>query len=355
MTNCRDEFQLLLENTFVSSKGSKDQIYTEMMSFLQKVLSFIPDSLFRYRSLSHGSHTIKSFEEGTISLCTAKCFSDKYDSLVFVDEVKECADIKTALKAGIMNVMKSRKERSPLVRAEKAAQICYYLEQGLSEQEVAETIINEHYSDYLNKVGIELKQRESRYRDSHETARIACFTESVQSKFMWDTYAGGYSGFALEYDLKKLFINCINKGIAAYVFPVIYTDKRPDLTIDEANYYCISNAQKEGWVKYLNPLRPFLNYNLLYPHKPFLYKDKEEYGHEKEWRLLYYGMNNHEDHIGIPDEGCLKAIYYGMDIKKDDLEALHRIALKKGIKEYFVSIDNHSRKYSLEINPIIPE
>lgn len=263
--------------------------------------------------------------------------------------------MKTAFKAGIMNVMKSIKEKSPLVRAEKAAQICYYLEQGLSEQEVAETIVKEHYSDYFNKVGIELKQRESRYRDSHETARIACFTESVQSKFMWDTYAGGYSGFALEYDLKQLFINCINKGIAAYVFPVIYTDKRPDLTIDEANYYCFSNAQKEGWVKYLKPLKPFLDYNLLYPHKPFLYKDKEEYGHEKEWRLLYYDMNNRADHIEIPDEGCLKAIYYGMDIKKDDLETLHRIALKKGIKEYFVSIDNHSRKYSLEINPIIPE
>lgn len=80
-----------------------------------------------------------------------------------------------------------------------------------------------------------------------------------------------------------------------------------------------------------------------------MYKDKEEYAHEREWRILYYDEKASEDYLELPDQGCLKAVYYGPDIKKEDYESLHEIALKKGIKEYRVSIDNNSRKYSLMI------
>ena len=102
----------------------------------------------------------------------------------------------------------------------------------------------------------------------------------------------------------------------------------------------------------LEPLRPLLDLNLLSPHKPYLYKDKEEYGHEREWRLLHYEKVNTDDYMEISDFGCLKAIYYGPDIKEDDYEKLHQIASRKGIAEYKVSIDENSRKYSLKIDLI---
>ena len=92
--------------------------------------------------------------------------------------------------------------------------------------------------------------------------------------------------------------------------------------------------------------------NLLSAHKPFLYKDKEEYGHEREWRLLYYDKASTADFMELPDQGCLKAIYYGPDIKQEDYEKLHSIASRKRINEYRVSIDDNSRKYSLKVSPL---
>lgn len=50
MTDYRESFKSLLENTFISMKGGDEYIIRETLSFLEKVLSFMPDSLFRYRT-----------------------------------------------------------------------------------------------------------------------------------------------------------------------------------------------------------------------------------------------------------------------------------------------------------------
>ena len=274
--------------------------------------------------------------------------------MIFVNAEREVARSEEVFRIVIRRAIHDVKMRSPHVRPEKASRLRSLLEQGLTEAEVVDRIIKEDYSAVLDEQRHDLKQREFRFRESQKTARIACFTESIQSKFMWDTYAGGYKGFALEYNLKEFFTSSYKKLRSAYVFPVIYTDERPDMTIDESNYYTYLKAKERGWLYKLEPYKRFLDSNLLSPHRPFLYKDKEEYGHEKEWRMLYYDEKNCEDHIEIPDDGCLKAIYYGMDIKPEDKERLHQIALKKGIKEYRVSIDEDSPKYSLKVNPIEP-
>lgn len=354
MTDIREYYKTLLENTFVSAKGSKETIYNQMVDFLNKVITHMPDKLYRYRKIDEKRRSIESFDKGTISLCKAKCFSDKYDSLIYVDVEKQVAEMEDDLKQNIVRVIKDIKNKNPRIRAEKAARVCYYLEQGMSENEAAEMILKEDYSDYLNETRHALDQRQWRFRDADNTARIACFTESVQSKFMWDTYASGYHGFALEYDLKEYMISCLKKNIPLYVFPVIYTNERPDMTRDESNYYLFTKMQEKGWLKFLEPLKPFLDFNILSPHKPFLYKDKEEYGHEKEWRMLYYSETNSEDFVEISDDGFLNAIYYGTDITDEDYEKLHQIALRKGIKEYKVSIDEDTPKYSLKINEINP-
>ncbi len=352
MVDFRDEFKSLLENTYISGKGSNVDINLKMLSFLDKVVSNIPEKLFRYRSFKKREPVLKSLEMGTITHCKARCFSDKYDSLIFVDAESETAKMEKDFRNALQHVLVEIKKRNPLLRPDKAARLSYYLEQGMTEREVIERALEEELSSYLVSFKQGLKNRESRFRNSEHTARIACFTESVQSKFMWDTYAGGYSGFALEYNLKGFMVKCFNMDIPAYVFPVIYVDERPDLTRDETNYYAFSMMDEKGWLHKLEPLRPFLDFNLLSPHKPFLYKDKEEYGHEREWRILYYDRDKSDDYIDIPDQGCLKAIYYGPDIKRDDYEMLHQIALRKGIAEYKVSIDENSRKYSLKVAPL---
>ena len=352
MPDIRDYYKTLLETTFISVKGSKETIYNQMVDFLNKVVSHMPEKLFRYRRIDEKGYSIKSLDNGTITLCKAKYFSDKYDSLIYVDVEKEVSKSEEAIRAAFQRILGDIKRQNPLLRADMASPLCYLLEQGMAEDEIVDKLIKEKYSCHFDELRHDLRLRESRFRESDKTARIACFTESVQSKFMWDTYAGGYSGFALEYNLKEYLISCINNNRPTYVFPVIYTNERPDMTIDEANYYVFSKLQERGLLKYLYPFRLNLDHNILSPHKPFLYKDKEEYGHEKEWRMLYYSETNFADFVEIPDDGCLKAIYYGMDIKPEDQEKLHQIALKKGLKEYKVSIDEDSPKYSLKINTL---
>lgn len=352
MEDYRERFKALLESTYVPSNGSEEAVVNGMMSFLEKVIEIIPEKLYRYRRIDEDGRTIKSFENGIIPLCTAKCFSDKYDSLIYVDSDRMREETKKHFLAAAMSIIEDVKRRNPLVRPDKASRLCYLLEQGMTEREVAEKIVKEDYTGYINEYGKKLKQWESHFRECEKTARIACFTESVQSMFMWDTYAGGYQGFVLEYNLRDFLINCLKKKVTACVFPVIYTDERPNLTKEIADLFTIFKAHEEGWLNQLMPFAPFFDTNLLSPYKPFLYKDREEYGHEKEWRILYYKENCREDYVEMSDEGCLKAIYYGVDIKEGDYKKLHQIALKKGIKEYRVSIDNNSRKYSLQVNPL---
>ena len=105
----------------------------------------------------------------------------------------------------------------------------------------------------------------------------------------------------------------------------------------------------EKLLSFLDSISPI---NQLYWYKAYLYKDKNEYGHEREWRMLYYGSNNENNFVSIPDNGCLKAIYYGPDIDKNYKVRLHEIALEKKIKEYDVSLDTESREYDLKINLI---
>jgi hypothetical protein len=84
-------------------------------------------------------------------------------------------------------------------------------------------------------------------------------------------------------------------------------------------------------------------------YKPYLYKDKAEYSHEREWRIIY--NNGKEDEFAlIPDMDCLKAIYYGPDISSDNKSKLHEIAVRRGIAEYDVAFDLESRNYKLKIN-----
>ena len=89
MPDCRDYFKHLLESTYVSSMWNDELICKEMLSFMEKVISIIPDKLYRYRRLDNEGCNVKSFEKGTITLCKAKCFSDRYDSLIYVDVEKQ--------------------------------------------------------------------------------------------------------------------------------------------------------------------------------------------------------------------------------------------------------------------------
>jgi hypothetical protein len=227
------------------------------------------------------------------------------------------------------------------------------MECGLSDQEIIDRIITEQFSDFIQGIGKDMKSREYRFRGKEKTAKIGCFTENVQSKFMWDHYAGGYTGFALEYNLKELVYKYqYNPDISPVVFPVIYTDMMPDVTDNEFNAYMREKCLKEKWMESWAPLYYSAPLNALHMYIPYLYKDRAEYAHEREWRMICYDIENNDEFSLIPDLNCLKAIYYGPDISSDNRNKVHNIAQARGISEYNVVFDLESRKYDLKVSPI---
>ena len=347
MADIRDKFQRLLESTYIPIVGEKAEIETKLNDFLNIAFQFIPDQLYRYRKCH--DHSIESFQNGTIYVCRAEQFSDKYDSRVYVDRQRINREMKTYMRDVLSGVVKEIKKKNSNLKQEKASKVCYWMECGLSDEEIVDKIIAENYDSFIKSTEEDMKAREWRFRGNKNAAKLGCFTESVQSKFMWDHYAGGYTGFALEYNMKELLLKFIGKG-PLFVFPVIYTDMLPDVTDDEANDYIIEKSQKEGWMKCWAPLDHLFITNVMHSFKPYLYKDREEYSHEREWRMIYYDKESEEESALIPDLDCLKAIYYGPDISSDNKSKLHEIAVKRGIAEYDVAFDLESRNYSLKIN-----
>jgi hypothetical protein len=348
----REEFRRLLESTYVSSMDNGEAIFSKMMAFYTSIISMIPEKLYRYRRVDNDGYAIKSFEEKTITLCRPSCFPDKYDSLIYIDNHAVKENLVRYFKEAMSCIIKEIIRKNPNVRSEKAAKVCYYFECGLNEQQVVDKVVQEEYSDYIIEIEKKLKEREPRFRCSDRTARIACFTESVQSKFMWDAYAGGYTGFALEYNLRDYFINSLQKQRQVYVMPIIYSDEKVDLTAEESNFFFMEECATQIEMSPLIPIAKAIPHNLLTPHKPFLYKDKNEYEHEREWRMLYYEPELNENYVSIPDDGFLNAIYYGPDINPSIKKDLRRIAQKQEIKEYDVSLDTDSRKYQLKVKEI---
>lgn len=352
MADFREEFQKLLESTYIPTVGDRAKIEKELDKFLNSAFQNIPEKLYRYRQCDEKGYSLGSFKNGTISLCNANRFSDKYDSRVYVDRDIINKELTGGFKDAISNMLLHVRQKDPMIKPESAAKICYYMECGLSDQEIIDKLTKEQ-DDFIHKIEKDMKSREYRFRGSEKTAKIGCFTENVQSKFMWDHYAGGYTGYALEYNLKE-FINKYHspKDIFIYVFPVIYTDQMPDVTDDESKAYMREKSRNEEWMKSWTPLYHSVPINALHVYKPYLYKDRAEYAHEREWRMICYDFENQDDFSLIPDLNCLKAIYYGPDISADNKEKLHEIAMNKGIAEYDVSLDIDSRSYDLKVSEL---
>ena len=352
MLDFRKQFQEIIEQSYIPFNIDKAATSDVWSNIYKLILPNIPEKLFRYRKIDDKGYTIESLKSGTISLCHAGMFPDKYDSYLYLDQDKIREDLKKALKDALRITLSHITQKSSDIRAEKATQICYYRECGYTDEQIIDKILTDEYMDFCNNIGSAIKKQESRFRNPRNSAKIACFTESVQSKYMWDRYADGYKGFALEYDLRKCIFKYNSLGMDVNLFPVIYTELRPDVTLDEGNIHTYEYFKQVGDKNWLNFLSSMISVNQLYWYRSYLYKDQKEYEHEHEWRMLYYNLEDENNYASIPDVGCLNAIYYGPDIIPKDKDELHLIAVEKGLKEYDVALDAGSRRYDLRITAI---
>lgn len=118
--------------------------------------------------------------------------------------------------------------------------------------QIIDKIFEDEYFDFCNNLESTIKRQESRFRNPRNSAKIACFTEGVQSKYMWDRYADGYKGFALEYDFRNCIFRYGALGMNVNLFPVIYTDVKPDVILDEGNIHTYEYFKQIGGKKGLD-------------------------------------------------------------------------------------------------------
>ncbi len=322
------------------SQEESDKKWSDLFSYLQ---SNIPNKLYRFRKCR--LNDIISLEQGTISLCTAAQFSDKYDSNIFYDHkafIKNAAD---SLIKSIKMVL-SLKESYRLPDNPVINKIISLEKNNIPIHEISQCILTDYMTELFSYAMLLIDKQELLPRKNKAT-KIACFTEDIKSKFMWDAYGDGYQGFALEYDFK-------NFQSQAQLYPIIYSNRMYDgsKVIDNiVVLHCMEvlKITKQKIVdQFITAFKKDFPVDELHWIKMYLYKDKKTYSHEKEWRLLYKS-NSQKDFCSIHDENCLKAIYYGPDINDDYKKHLHNIAKSKGLKEYDVVIDKDSLNYDLKI------
>lgn len=352
MADFRKQFQELIEKSYIPTNADKIVMSNVWNNIHKLIIPNIPEKLFRYRKID--KYSLEELREGKMWLCHAGMFPDKYDSYLYINHHKVRKDLKDAIRNALRVCLMYISPSISNMNSEKVAQVCSYRERGFTDEQIIDIMLHEEEDicEIVNQIDDTIKGQESRFRRPRNTAKIGCFTECVQSKYMWDRYGGGYKGFALEYDLRNSTFEYSKRSLNVNLFPIIYSDFRLDVTSEESNIYAYEYMKRFGdknWLPFANSI---LSVNQLYWYKAYLYKDRKEYEHEHEWRILYYNLDNEDDYESIPDAGCLKAIYYGPDIKDSDKEELHKIAMQRGLKEYNISLDSESPKYDLKISSL---
>lgn len=345
----KKEFAKLMEKASIPENLSHEEannVFKDLHDFVQP---HIPTKLFRFRKC--GIDEMISFEQGTISMCVADKFSDKYDSYVFYDYHSLSERFDNAFFPIMLNIIQTLRS-NPMFFPESPirTKILELNKSNISNEEILKILRND-YEGFLEQIKSEVKKQEDWSRKNKST-KIGCFTEKINSKFMWDFYADGYKGFALEYDFRKWY------ALHVDLYPIIYTTQMLDAT-DMIDRICIADyvdsiepeeAFKDKFEGIKNLFHQQYPIDSMYFIKMYLFKDKAEYSHEREWRMLKIDTNTaDQDYISIPDMGTLKAIYYGMHIEPRYKAHLRAIAKEKGIKEYDVVLDKDSRKYSLKV------
>lgn len=344
----KKEFARLMATTSWPDNMSQEDSTKILGELHDYILPHIPAKLFRFRKC--GIDEVISFEQGTISMCVADKFSDKYDSNVFYDYSTLTNSLEKAFSTIMLNIIQTlRNAPNTFPESSIKSKILAQIKSSMSDDEIVRTLRIE-YDNFFNNIKSVIRNQENWSRNNKLT-KIACFTERVNSKFMWDLYADGYKGFVLEYDFRKWNMPDTN------LYPIIYSSLMLDAT-QVISRICVlkyidsiqtDQVYKEWYETFKTQVHQLNPVDLMYFTKMYLYKDKAEYSHEREWRMLKVDRDIDQDFINIQDMGTLKAIYYGMHIEPRYKAHLRAIAKSKGIKEYDVILDKNSRKYSLKV------
>ena len=331
----RKRFQDILESVKIPEGTSTDVLQRLVLPINKALLQLVPERLFKYRSCCN--HHISAFEKDEVWMSTSDLFNDPFDTLIQFDE----KDLRSACDAmsnpeiakAMVQYFVNGGQITPLINhildenqmtsmRQIAADI---LENGMikpiaTEQMNILKIMMEFYIALLPQV----VQRFS---------TAVCFSEQVDSILMWSHYANNHEGFALGYDLRPYLLpNTDNLGL----YPVVYSEKRYDAS--EFLYWILCNLMKI----------PAHNHDIMSSIKLLLYKS-QDWAYEQEWRLINSAQKDLFTGRSEPVTIIPNSIYYGCRIPQDKYLKLHDIAVKKGLEEYSVVVDNAAGEYRMRV------
>ena len=350
----RKEFKNILENTNLSEGISNEKMKEKLLPLIKHVYEHIPSSLFRYRDCSELS--IDAFDKDILFASTSDKFNDPYDCLFRYDKEGLRHSIMQALSKDFIfdlrEQLRSGKDFPGELNSFYTNELLDYArssirdasDSAIQNSDVFYNVIRKDFSENYDKRIYEAVESVKR------NAYIVCFSEIINSVTMWSHYANFHKGFALEYDVSKLQMQCVKcdkfkqceKAIINNIYPVIYDKNRY-----EATNYLLSYIVKKLGLSINVP-------DLLAVTKCQLYK-YSQWSYEKEWRLILTLRNDcvkpNEDYYGIMNVRP-NAIYYGSRISSINKKMLHLIAKEKGIDEYQMYIDDKSYQYSNKVKKI---
>lgn len=286
--------------------------------------------IYRYRKINENN--LKAFVDDKLYFSKASYYSDCFDSMIRVDLNKFINELISGLNyANNIRLMDDKKCVNDFINflfnncKNKIPNFASYENNRnnifvLSKELIgtrANIFINELKNDLFNQIA-----------DVKSKISSICFTEKFDDIKIWDAYADGHKGFCLEYNIGN-FSYFDNDNMVATLFPIAYSDEPYDFSSTFIPLY-INNK---------------FNFNLEYDYFGFfkmqLFKRKDYYSFENEWRLL--NSNLEAKYINIKPT----AIYLGIDIDIEYLKELVDIAKKKNIKIYKMTYDYSLCDYKL--------
>ena len=195
-----------------------------------------------------------------------------------------------------------------------------------------EKLLSEKLISFRKLVNDVEEQREIIIGAFQNDTKVCCLTESYDNRMMWENYAGGYSGFAVEYSIPKAVkITTAETETILSILPVSYYENPPHADVSQIFVELANNNGKmilqDGTKKAFADL-----YRQIITKKIY-------YQEEREWRLIR--GKEEKQRFSFP---YITAVYAGYKIKPHNLARLKNICATKDIKLFVQEFDSIERK-----------
>lgn len=159
----------------------------------------------------------------------------------------------------------------------------------ISEESITDLLQMEGMLDELHAKAEEIQEKvyQPAVREFLSKVTISCFSASGwNNQLMWAHYANSYSGLCIEYDFSKM------SSFVGFVYPVIYTEKRPTLSLEDLGIAGIDiNAEDDKLIHCETNLSNIFQY---------LLSKNTCWNYEDEWRIINIGEPNTPLFIDLP-------------------------------------------------------